>query len=103
MNEIIEQAQPFLIGPVSLVPLILFITQAVKEFDLLDGKALRALAIALGVVLLPLAQVIERGLLGADAVLIAEIAATTLWGVFGPSGIYSLGKQYFEKADQPAT
>lgn len=101
MNDLLEIAQPFLIGPVSLIPLVIAIVQAVKEFEWLRGKQLRILAIALGWPLLAVSLLIERGLLSAGAVLACEVVVMSAWGVFGPSGLYALGKQYFERRKPP--
>jgi hypothetical protein len=101
MDGVIDQAQGFLIGPVSLIPLVIFIVQAVKEFEWVRGaKALRGLAMALGFPLLMVALAMERGLLPDAAVMWLEMVVTALWGTFGPSGIYALVKEYLGQSDE---
>jgi hypothetical protein len=86
----------FSIAGVSIALLIVGIVEAAKEFGV-TGKWSRALALALGVLFVGLAQAISGGLIPAGALPWVELIVTALAGGLAAMGYYDLGKRLFIK------
>ena len=81
------------INGVSIAAFTLAMTQAIKSIFGVEGKWNQVVALVIATTLTGLGMSIEKGLFGPDAVMVIEIAVTSLVGGLSAIGLFDLGKQ----------
>jgi len=87
------------LGSVSLAVLVVILTEVVKEFAGLQGKAVRAVALGIGFVLTAVAYGIAEGLIPAAAGPYIEWVFVAVVGGLGGMGLWHLGKRFLSTND----
>ena len=91
---VVETLKALSLGGISLAVLVVILTEVVKEFTGITGKAVRAVALGLGFVLTAIAYGIAEGLIPASATPYIEWAFAAVAGGLGGMGLWHLGKRF---------
>jgi len=86
--------QALTLGGVSLAILVVILTEVIKEFAGITGKAVRAVALGIGFALTAIAYGLAEGLIPPTAEPYIEWAFTALVGGLGGMGLWHLGKRF---------
>jgi len=92
--SVVGVLQALTLGGVSLAVLVVILTEVVKEFAGLQGKAVRAVALGIGFVLTAVAYGIAEGLIPAAAGPYIEWIFISVVGGLGGMGLWHLGKRF---------
>lgn len=92
--SVIGVLQALTLGGVSLAVLVVILTEVVKEFAGLTGKAVRAVALGIGCVLTAVAYGLAEGLIPPQAGPYIEWVFVALVGGLGGMGLWHLGKRF---------
>ena len=95
--SVVETLKALSLGGISLAVLVVILTEVVKEFTGLQGKAVRAVALGLGFALTAVAYGIAEGLIPAAAAPYIEWAFAAVVGGLGGMGLWHLGKRFLSK------
>jgi len=99
--SVVETLKALSLGGISLAVLVVILTEVIKEFVGLEGKAVRAVALGLGFVLSAVAYGMAEGLIPAAAAPYIEWAFAAVAGGLGGMGLWHLGKRFLS-ADSDA-
>jgi len=92
--SVVDALKGLTLGGVSLAVLVLILTEAIKEFAGLQGKAVRAVALGLGFALTAIAYGMAEGLIPASAAPYIEWVFVAVVGGLGGMGLWHLGKRF---------
>ena len=92
--SVVGVLQALTLGGVSLAVLVVILTEVVKEFAGLQGKAVRAVALSIGFVLTAVAYGVAEGLIPAAAGPYIEWVFVAVVGGLGGMGLWHLGKRF---------
>jgi len=92
--SVFTQLQALTLGGVSLAVLVVILTEVVKEFSGITGKAVRAVALGIGFVLSAVAYGLAEGLIPPAAEPYIEWAFASVVGGLGGMGLWHLGKRF---------
>ena len=97
---VVRVLQQLTLGGISVAILVVLLTEVIKEFFGVQGKAVRAVALGLGFLLTAIAYGIAEGLIPAVAVPYIEWFFAAVAGGLGGIGLWHLGKRFLS-AEQP--
>ena len=92
--SVVETLKALSLGGISLAVLVVILTEVVKEFTGLQGKAVRAVALGLGFALTAIAYGLTEGLIPASAAPYIEWVFAAVAGGLGGMGLWHLGKRF---------
>jgi len=92
--SVVNVLQSLTLGGISLAVLVVILTEVVKEFAGLQGKAVRAVALGIGFALTAVAYGIAEGLIPAAAGPYIEWVFVAVVGGLGGMGLWHLGKRF---------
>jgi len=97
--SVVETLKALSLGGISLAVLVVILTEVIKEFAGLEGKAVRAVALGLGFVLSAIAYGMAEGLIPASAAPYIEWLFVAVAGGLGGIGLWHLGKRFLTTSD----
>ena len=89
-----DTLQKLSLGGISLAVLVVILTEVIKEFAGLEGKAVRAVALGLGFALTAVAYGMADGLIPPSAAPYIEWVFVAVVGGLGGMGLWHLGKRF---------
>ena len=92
--SVVETLKALSLGGISLAVLVVILTEVIKEFAGLEGKAVRAVALGLGFALTAVAYGLAEGLIPASAGPYIEWLFVAVAGGLGGMGLWHLGKRF---------
>jgi len=92
--SVAETLKALSLGGISLAILVVILTEVIKEFAGLEGKAVRAVALGLGFALTAIAYGMAEGLIPASAAPYIEWVFAAVAGGLGGMGLWHLGKRF---------
>ena len=92
--SVVETLKSLSLGGISLAVLVVILTEVVKEFARLEGKAVRAVALGLGFALTAVAYGMTEGLIPPAAAPYIEWVFASVVGGLGGMGLWHLGKRF---------
>ena len=95
--SVAETLKALSLGGISLAILVVILTEVIKEFTGLQGKAVRAVALGLGFVLTAIAYGLAEGLIPASAAPYIEWVFAAVAGGLGGMGLWHLGERFLSK------
>jgi hypothetical protein len=103
-TAVLQVLQQLSLGGISLALLVVVLTEVVKEFAGIQGKAVRAVALGLGFVLAGIAYGLAQGLIPESAGPYIQWFFVALVGGLGSIGLWHLGVRFLDKSNsEPAT
>jgi hypothetical protein len=96
---VVETLQSLSLGGISLAVLVIILTEIIKEFTGIEGKAVRAVALGLGFALSAISYGLSSGLIPAAAEPYVTWFFVSLAGGLGGMGLWHLGKRFLTKED----
>jgi len=92
--KVLEQLS---LGGISLAVLVVILTEVIKEFSGIEGKAVRAVALGLGFALTAIAYGLSEGLIPAVAEPYVTWVFVAVAGGLGGMGLWHLGQRFLVK------
>ena len=92
--SVIRVLQSLSLGGISLAVLVVILTEVIKEFTGIAGKAVRAVALGLGFLLAAVAYGLAEGLIPAAAEPYVTWFFVALAGGLGGMGLWHLGQRF---------
>ena len=92
--SVVETLKALSLGGISLAVLVVILTEVIKEFTGITGKAVRAVALGLGFALTAIAYGLAEGLIPASAAPYIEWVFVSVAGGLGGMGLWHLGKRF---------